>query len=187
MHTEWPFKISKNYNESNICRWIEPRHSTDVSCQGIGEGGSAFVPSDDLKVLMEQLIKEENYNLLASDMISLHRSLPDSRDDLCKTLLYPEKLPSTSVIIIFHNEAWTMLLRTVWSVFERSPSELINEIILVDDMSTMPTLKRPLNDYIERIPIPIKLIRTSKREGLIRARLIGARHATVKIKLNRIC
>lgn len=129
---------------------------------------------------MDQLLKEENYNLLASDMMSLHRSLPDSRPDLCKTLSYPEKLPSTSVIIIFHNEAWTMILRTVWSVFERSPRELISEIILVDDLSTMPSLKRPLDDYIERIPIPIKLIRTSKREGLIRARLIGAHHATVQ-------
>lgn len=150
--------------------------------QGVGEGGSAFVPSDDLKELMDQLLKEENYNLLASDRISLHRSLPDSRPEECKNLFYPEKLPNTSVIIIFHNEAWTTMLRTVWSVLERSPPELINEIILVDDVSTMPYLKRPLDDYIERIPFRIKLIRTTEREGLIRARLIGAEHATVSVK-----
>lgn len=128
---------------------------------------------------MDQLIKQENYNLLASDMISLHRSVPDSRCDECKRLSYPEKLPNTSIVIIFHNEAWTPLLRTVWSVIERSPPELINEIILVDDASTVSDLKRPLDDYIEQIPVPIKLIRTSKREGLIRARLLGARHASV--------
>lgn len=128
---------------------------------------------------MKQLIKEENYNLLASDMMSLHRSLPDSRPEECKSLSYPEKLPNTSVIVIFHNEAWSTILRTLWSVFDQSPPELINEIILVDDVSTRPSLKRPLDDYIERFPIRIKLIRTSKREGLIRARLIGAQHATV--------
>lgn len=128
---------------------------------------------------MKQLIKEENYNLLASDMMSLHRSLPDSRPEECNSLSYPEKLPNTSVIVIFHNEAWSTILRTLWSVFDQSPPELINEIILVDDVSTRPSLKRPLDDYIERFPIRIKLIRTSKREGLIRARLIGAQHATV--------
>lgn len=129
---------------------------------------------------MEELRKKENYNLLASDMISLHRSLPpDIRPDECKNLFYPEELPTTSVIIIFHNEAWTTILRTVWSVLDRSPPELVKEIILVDDVSSVSSLKRPLDDYIELLPLKIKLIRTSKREGLIRARLIGARHATV--------
>lgn len=128
---------------------------------------------------MEQLIKQENYNLLASDMISLHRSVPDTRSDECKRLSYPEKLPNTSIIIIFHNEAWTPLLRTVWSIIDRSPPELIHEIILVDDVSTASDLKRPLDDYIEQLPVRIKLIRTLKREGLIRARLVGARQATV--------
>ncbi|KAG4071875.1 hypothetical protein HA402_006036 [Bradysia odoriphaga] len=110
LHSEWSFNTSKNYNESNIYKWSEPTRAANVTWQEAGENGTKFVASADLTELMDQLIEQENYNLLASDMISLHRSLPDSRSDECKRLSYPEKLPNTSVVIIFHNEAWTPLI-----------------------------------------------------------------------------
>ena len=55
----------------------------------------------------------------------------------CKDVQYPpnSRLPTTSVVIIFHNEAWTVLLRTVHCVIDRSPPQLLREIILVDDFS----------------------------------------------------
>ncbi len=49
-------------------------------------------------------------------------------------------LPDTSVVICFHNEAWSVLLRTVHSVIERTPEHILKEVILVDDFSDKGTL-----------------------------------------------
>ena len=53
----------------------------------------------------------------------------------CKKREYPDDLPSTSIIIVHHNEGNSTLLRTLVSIMNRSPLKNINEIILIDDAS----------------------------------------------------
>ena len=53
----------------------------------------------------------------------------------CVDRRYSPDLPTASVVIIFHNEAYTVLLRTITSVINRSPDHLLQEIVLVDDFS----------------------------------------------------
>ncbi|KAK2527585.1 hypothetical protein Q9233_007834 [Columba guinea] len=79
--------------------------------------------------------RENGFNIFVSNNIALERSLPDIRHPNCKHKVYLEKLPNTSIIIPFHNEGWTSLLRTIHSIINRTPDSLIAEIILVDDFS----------------------------------------------------
>ncbi|XP_005725499.1 polypeptide N-acetylgalactosaminyltransferase 10 [Pundamilia nyererei] len=143
----------------------------DASRSGNGEQGKPFPLTDADRV--DQAYRENGFNIYVSDRISLNRSVPDIRHPNCKHKLYAEKLPNTTIIIPFHNEGWSSLLRTVHSVLNRSPPQLIAEIILVDDFSDKEHLKVALEEYMVRLP-KVRILRTKKREGLIRTRLLGA-------------
>lgn len=138
-------------------------------------GRPVNIPSDQ-EALMKEKFKLNQFNILASDLISLNRSLQDVRQEGCKEKQYPALLPTTSIVIVFHNEAWSTLLRTVWSVINRSPRPLLKEVILVDDASEREHLGKPLEEYVATLPVPVHVLRTQKRSGLIRARLLGAKH-----------
>lgn len=95
----------------------------------------------------------------------------------CAKKLYLSDLPTVSVVVPFFNEHWSTLLRTCYSVLNRSPPELIVEIILVDDCSTKTFLKEKLDRYVaEHLP-KVKIVRLPERSGLIVARLAGAQKA----------
>uniref|UniRef100_A0A8C5DWD0 Polypeptide N-acetylgalactosaminyltransferase n=1 Tax=Gouania willdenowi TaxID=441366 RepID=A0A8C5DWD0_GOUWI len=143
----------------------------DAARLGNGEQGKAFPLTDADRV--DQAYRENGFNIFVSDQISLNRSVPDIRNPNCKTKVYAEQLPNCSVIIPFHNEGWSSLLRTVHSVINRSPPSLIAEIILVDDFSDKEHLKGALEEYMARL-LKVRILRNKKREGLIRTRLLGA-------------
>ncbi|XP_030383472.1 polypeptide N-acetylgalactosaminyltransferase 5 isoform X1 [Scaptodrosophila lebanonensis] len=172
--------ISMTYRTLVLKKWFQAPTVREVKGKPGEMGKPVKIPSD-LKELMKEKFKENQFNLLASDMISLNRSLTDVRHENCRHKHYPAKLPTTSIVIVFHNEAWTTLLRTVWSVINRSPRSLLKEIILVDDASERDFLGKKLEDYVATLPVRTFVLRTEKRSGLIRARLLGAQHVTGEV------
>lgn len=107
-----------------------------------GEGGKAVILDQALEKEAKRRSSLHSLNLVASDMISVNRSLPDYRNPKCLDRSYPQRLPQASVIIIFHNEPRSTLLRTVHSVINRSPRSLLKEIILVDDNSNIGEIQK---------------------------------------------
>ncbi|CAG9824567.1 unnamed protein product [Phaedon cochleariae] len=153
--------VPHTYKPSMLRRWKPAPSVLSVSGRPGEQGKAVHIPSEK-EALMKEKFKLNQFNLLASDMISLNRSLADVRLE--------------GIVIVFHNEAWSTLLRTVWSVINRSPRPLLKEIILVDDASERDHLGKKLEDYVKTLPVPVYVLRTEKRSGLIRARLLGAKH-----------
>ncbi|XP_055592035.1 putative polypeptide N-acetylgalactosaminyltransferase 9 isoform X2 [Uranotaenia lowii] len=178
-----PPKSKKRKDNMEYEGVIAPPHEDSPDAPG-AMGKAVVLPkemSPEMKKAVDDGWSKNAFNQYAADLISIRRSLPDPRDAWCKEPgRYLTDLPATSVIICFHNEAWSVLLRTVHSVLDRSPDHLIKEVVLVDDFSDMPHTQKQLEEYFEAYP-KVKIIRAPKREGLIRARLLGARYATAPV------
>ncbi|XP_055127678.1 polypeptide N-acetylgalactosaminyltransferase 12 isoform X1 [Symphalangus syndactylus] len=153
---------------------VLPRPPVPANALGArGEAVRLQLQGEELR-LQEESVRLHQINIYLSDRISLHRRLPERWNPLCKEKKYDyDNLPRTSVIIAFYNEAWSTLLRTVYSVLETSPDILLEEVILVDDYSDREHLKERLANELSGLP-KVRLIRANKREGLVRARLLGA-------------
>ncbi|XP_046647991.1 putative polypeptide N-acetylgalactosaminyltransferase 10 [Daphnia pulicaria] len=143
---------------------------------GPGEQGLAFYLSPEDEKIKDSLYKVNGFNALVSDRINLNRTLKDIRHPDCKAQNYLEDLPTASIVVPFHNEHFSVLLRTAYSALNRAPANLL-EVILVDDASTKEHSKKPLDDYVTQHMPRVRVIHLAERSGLIRARMAGARRA----------
>ncbi|CAB4065485.1 GALNT [Lepeophtheirus salmonis] len=112
---------------------------------------------------------------------SLKKTLPEVRNIRCLSKSYPSLLPTISIIIVFHNEASSTILRTAVSAIDRSPKGVVKEIIFVDDASTNEDLGSKFQDRISNLNVKCKIIRQKNREGLITARIRGAEAAAASV------
>ena len=130
--------------------------------------------------LFPQHIKSQRalrVNADVSNKIGVYREIPDTTPDECKGRhYYTDNMPTASIVISFHDEIWSVIARTVTSVFFRTPHHLLEDIIVVDDASTLESSIEPLESFLKVIP-KVKLIRNPSRQGLVRTRMNGARAA----------
>ncbi|CAG2112277.1 unnamed protein product, partial [Medioppia subpectinata] len=147
--------ILGNYRSDQLLDW-EPKGKPNPS-QWPGELGQKCIVPEDTETY-NKFFKYHEFNVLASDRIALNRTLRDSRSDSCQSKQYPNQLPDASVIIVFHNEAYSTLLRTLHIY-----------------------LKQHLKHYVRELSVPIKIIRLGRRSGLIQARILGSSHAVGRV------
>uniref|UniRef100_A0A182PLE6 Polypeptide N-acetylgalactosaminyltransferase n=1 Tax=Anopheles epiroticus TaxID=199890 RepID=A0A182PLE6_9DIPT len=137
--------------------------------------------------------EQHYFNRTVSDRLGVDRPIPDTRHPNCLQRTYlttPGR--TTSVIITFHNEAISALMRTVGSILQRTPLDMLHEIILIDDCSydheadvqgqpvkdTREDQRKTLHyELLSQIPL-VRYYRNSVRQGLIRSRNIGATYAS---------
>ena len=156
----------------------------DLIRKGPGENGTEVILTDKNEIELNiKLYNQTGYSVVVTDKISVNRSIQDTRHPDCQKFLYPSELPNVSIIIIFYNEVFSVLKRTIHSVVNRTPPELLHEIILVNDLSSNVELYDPLKDYIaENFPTTtIRIKNLRERKGLIVTRLEGAEIATGEV------
>ncbi|KAM9838637.1 polypeptide N-acetylgalactosaminyltransferase 15-like [Aulostomus maculatus] len=130
--------------------------------------------------LEEAAAQKYGFNEVVSEKISLHRRLPEARHPGCMGEEYSESLPSATVVICFHDEAWSTLLRTVHSVLDTAPKQHLREVLLVDDLSQHGHLKSELSEYVAHLD-GVHLIRSTKRLGIGGCRNLGASRAAGEV------
>lgn len=173
--------------ESSLAKWQSPSGATRDALHGP-------LPSRDVR-------NSALFDLFESKLVTpLNRVPTDNRSAICQAKDYPAKLISTSVVVIFCNEPFETLMRSVHSVLNNSPPSHLLEIVLVDDGSDAQHI-RPrtaggnglLEDYVALLNakmaasgvVPqtqpsgekVRLLRTGKRSGIVQARLTGIKAA----------
>ncbi|MFT7811423.1 polypeptide N-acetylgalactosaminyltransferase 15-like [Arapaima gigas] len=110
------------------------------------------------------------------DQVSLHPRPAETRHPECLSQRYNASLPTATVVVCFHDEAWSTLLRTVHSVLDTAPPQHLRELLLVDDCSKHEHLKTPLSEYVSRLQV-VRLLRSGRRLGVVGCRMLGAARA----------
>ncbi|KAL4006073.1 hypothetical protein ACER0C_005786 [Sarotherodon galilaeus] len=133
----------------------------------------------------QSLYEKYGYNVFLSDRLPLDRPLPDTRDPRCLKKSYPKDLPSLGVVLIYLDEALSVLQRALRSIVDRTPKNLLKEIIMVDDNSSN-GLDADLDMYVKLLEqenpnLRIVKVRHSEQRGLAYARASGWRAATADV------
>ncbi|CAL1595402.1 unnamed protein product [Knipowitschia caucasica] len=142
--------------------------------------------SEDEQREAQALFELYGYNVFLSDQLPLDRPLPETREKGCLSKTYSKDLPTIGVVLIYLNEALSILKRAIRSIVNRTPKHLLKEIVMVDDNSDKENLKEPLDSYIKMVQeenpwLTFIRVRHNEQRGLAFARASGWRAATADV------
>lgn len=124
--------------------------------------------------------KEFCFNSVLSNALPLDRPRWDKRVRSCAPKIRAmdtSNMKPATIIFVFFDELFSTLIRSVHSALNNAPPELVGEIVLVDDGSSIerrPELGALLEKYVRRGLPKTRLSRLRERSGLMRARMHGA-------------
>jgi hypothetical protein len=142
----------ENLNKNEV---ILKRLETSKSGK-LGADGKAvhFVPvKKEIQTLQNEIIAKFTIDHVLSDRIGLHRKIGEHRHPNCFTKNYSilQNPKKASIIFNVFNEAWSTLIRSVFSILHTAPLSLVEEIILIDDNSDFSFLGERLDQKIAEI------------------------------------
>lgn len=154
---------------NRLDRALEAEILRDLNYQqlGLGDYGAAVKLDGEAGERGNRDTVTYSMNIEISKKLSYDRKPPDPRHPLCKPKekFYNIKT-NASVIIVFYNEPFSVLVRTIHSVLNtvKSNPDMLAEIIVVDDHSDLPELLAKFEYYINtRLPRKVKLLRLPER------------------------
>uniref|UniRef100_A0A667FSB6 Polypeptide N-acetylgalactosaminyltransferase n=1 Tax=Lynx canadensis TaxID=61383 RepID=A0A667FSB6_LYNCA len=118
------------------------------------------------------------YNVYLSKQLPLNRNRP-RHARFHKA--YPTQLPSLGVILIFVNEALSIIEWAITSIINHTPSQLLKEIILVDDFSSNSKCPKKIKVYNQRYPGLLKIIWHTNPKCLAQAHNTGRKVAIADV------
>ena len=92
--------------------------------------------------------------------------------------LFLREIGCNLIILNYKEHSLKVMLFSLFS--NRTPAQFLHEIVLVDDKSELQHLHEPLDEELRKpyYQGKVKVVRNQQREGLIRARNVGAIAAT---------
>lgn len=160
------FKLSNQY-ESCEEFMFDKLIQYDVAkhVPGLEFKGTNYFINEMTKAIGDVQIKTIGINEELSEHISYNRIITDFRHPLCKKEKYDiDSLPSMSMIIIFHDEPYSVILRTVHNVLNTVPKKLLKDLILVDDASEMEILRGGKLKYFIKSRLPNQVVQLHRIE-----------------------
>ncbi|KAF7632803.1 Glyco_trans_2-like domain-containing protein [Meloidogyne graminicola] len=126
--------------------------------------------------LYDKGVHRHYFNAWVSDKIGPERELEIQTHEKCAEIDYSHINLKTSIVIVYHNEAFSVLVRMINGIFRYTPLKLLNEIILYDDASeSHSSIENQLKEYSKLrggnwVEI-VKFNKAKERQGLIRAKV----------------
>ena len=99
--------ILHNGRSEKIKKYIRELNLTNPGANGVEVWPDEKLLTAEHRRIIKEGFDEYGCNTLVSDLVGLNRFIKDNRHEYCKTKTYSRDLPKASVVIAFHNSAWS--------------------------------------------------------------------------------